>query len=53
MAALALRSAVTDLRIAGRRRSHRHRHAVRLAITAVAVTAVMMALLSRLAGSGV
>ncbi|MCX4806951.1 MULTISPECIES: hypothetical protein [Streptomyces] len=52
VAVLALRGAVTDLKAGERSRSHRPRHTIRLAATAVAVTAVMLALLSRLAGSG-
>ncbi|MFI5980569.1 hypothetical protein ACIBEA_06810 [Streptomyces sp. NPDC051555] len=52
VAALAFRGAVTDLRAGERRRSRPRRQAGRLATTAVAVTGVMLALLSRLSGSG-
>ncbi|AYV25677.1 hypothetical protein EES41_02875 [Streptomyces sp. ADI95-16] len=52
VAALAIRSAVTDLRSGGRRRSQAPRLALRPFATAVAVTAVMLALLGRLAGLG-
>nr|WSW42425.1 hypothetical protein OG296_04385 [Streptomyces sp. NBC_01001]WSW63133.1 hypothetical protein OG513_33700 [Streptomyces sp. NBC_00998] len=52
VAALAFRGAVTDLRSGGRGRSRAPRLEFRPAATAVAITAVMLALLGRLAGLG-
>ncbi|MFK0235356.1 hypothetical protein [Streptomyces vinaceus] len=52
VAGLALRGAVSDLRSSGRSRFRAPRLALRPVAAAVAVTAVMLALLGRLAGFG-